>query len=74
MSEQTLQRELLDQIDKLPPYQQRRVLEFARSLAKPEGKSGAELLRFGGAIDPVDLDAMASAIEEGCEHVNSDEW
>ena len=74
MSEQTLQRELFDQIDKLPLDQQRRVLEFARSLAKPMGKPGVELLSFGGTIESVDLNAITKAIEEGCEQVNGDEW
>jgi hypothetical protein len=73
---QTLQQEILDQLDKLPPEQQREVLDFARSLSKarPVGKSGMELLSFAGTIEAEDLKAMSQAIEEGCEQVNVNEW
>jgi hypothetical protein len=74
MSERTLQSELLDQLDGLPLEKQRKVLNFARSLAEPKGKPGNEMLVFGGAIDAADLSAMTKAIENGCEQVNADEW
>lgn len=74
MSERTLQSELLDQLNGLPIEKQRQVLNFARSLAGPKGRPGNELLLFGGAIDAEDLRAMTEAIEEGCEHINTDEW
>ena len=74
MSERTLQSELLDQLDGLPLEKQRKVLNFARSLAEPKGKPGNELLLFGGAIDADDLSVMTKAIENGCEQVNADEW
>lgn len=71
MMNQTLEEEILDQLDKLPPEQQRRVLDFARALAsaKPAGKPGKELLAFGGAIEIAELNIMAQAIEEGCEKI-----
>lgn len=74
MAERTLQSELLDQLNGLPLEKQRRVLNFARSLAEPNGKPGKEMLLFGGAIDAEDLSAMTKAIENGCEQVNADEW
>lgn len=74
MSERTLQSELLDQLDGLPLEKQRQVLNFARSLAEPKGRPGNEMLLFGGAIDAEDLSAMTEAIEDGCEHINADEW
>jgi len=74
MSEHTLQRELLDQLNGLPLEKQRQILDFARSLARPKGKPGTEVLLFGGAIDAEDLSAMTEAIEDGCEQVNADEW
>ena len=40
----------------------------------PQGVSGASLLRFAGAIDPQDLDAMRAAIDEGCERVDGNDW
>lgn len=73
---QTLQKDILDQLDKLPPEQQRKVLDFARSLSKtnPAGKAGKELLSFAGIMDAEDIKMMSQAIEEGCEQVNINEW
>lgn len=73
---QTLQKEILDQLDKLPLEHQRKVLDFARSLSKanPVGKAGKDLLSFSGTIEAEDIKAISQAIEEGCEQVNSNEW
>ena len=76
MADQSMQKELLDQVVNLPPEQQRQVLDFARTLRDTisTGKPGNALLRFAGAIENADLLMMAQAIEEGCEQVNQDEW
>jgi hypothetical protein len=74
MSNQSLQKEILDQLSKLPIEQQRQVLDFARTLAKPIGKQGKDLLHFAGGINAEDLKLMSQAIEEGCEQVNINEW
>jgi hypothetical protein len=76
MSDQTLQKQILDQLSKLPIEQQHRVLDFARRLAgtSPAGRSGRELLNFAGTIPISDLNMMSQAIEEGCEQVNLNEW
>ena len=65
----TVKNEILAQLNKLAPEQQRQVLDFARTLAqtKPRGVPGGELLRFAGTIPPEDLQVMARAIEEGCD-------
>jgi hypothetical protein len=57
---QTLEKEILDQLNKLPYEQQRKVLDFARSLsrANPVGKAGKDLLNFAGAIEAEDLKSM----------------
>jgi hypothetical protein len=71
-----MEKELLKQLERLGPVEQRQVLDLARTLAtcKPCGAPGESLVRFGGAIDAADLAIMAEAIEEGCEQVNPDEW
>ncbi len=76
MSDESMQEEILNQIVKLPPEQQRQVLDFARTLQEtiPIGKPGNALLQFAGAIDESDLLIMTKEIEEGCEQVNQDEW
>ncbi|HJQ67458.1 MAG TPA: hypothetical protein VKA70_00690 [Blastocatellia bacterium] len=74
MANQSLQKEILDHLNKLPIEQQRQVLDFTRTLAKPVGKQGKELLHFAGGIDPEDLKLMSQAIEQDCEQINSNEW
>jgi hypothetical protein len=75
MMVQTLEVEIRDQLSQLPVEQQRRVLEFARSLAaQVRGVPGKALLRFAGAINTDDLTAMKQAIEEGCEQVSLNDW
>jgi len=76
MTDATITQELVTFLDRLPVDQQRRVLEFARSLAVPTPHSvrGESLLRFAGAIDAADLEAMTQAIEDGCERIDPTEW
>lgn len=76
MGSPLIKKEILDQLSKLGAEQQRQVLDFARSLAKikPKGVSGKELLSFAGTIGSDDLQAIAQAIEEGCERVDMSEW
>ena len=74
MANQSLREEILDQLNKLPLEQQIQVLDFARTLAKPVGKPGKDLLYFAGGINLDDLSLMAQAIEEDCEAVNGNEW
>jgi len=73
---QNIERELQEQISKLPNDQQRRVLDFARSLAARQrnGGSGKALIAHAGTIEPDDLAIMEQAIQDGCEMVNADEW
>ena len=70
-----LKKELLEQIEKLTPGQQKQVLDFALELSGelPEGTPIKELLKFAGTIPPEDLERMKQAIEEGCEQVHVSE-
>jgi hypothetical protein len=70
----TIERQLFDELHKLAPSQQARVLDYARSLTLPKGTKGKDLLAFSNTIEPSDLEQMSKAIEEGCEHVNLNEW
>jgi len=76
MTQASLEQEILTHLHKLAPAQQRQVLVFVRTLASvaPVGVPGHELLPFAGAVEKAELDAMAQAIEDGCEQVNPDEW
>lgn len=74
MLTQSIQQEILNQLDKLPIEQQAQVLDFARALTKPEGRQGKDLLSFAGGINLDDLSLMTQAIERDCEQVNADDW
>lgn len=76
MVDAMIETELSTCLANLPVEKQRQVLEYARTLAPSplQGVRGSELLRFAGAIDASDLDAMAAAIEDGCERIDADEW
>ena len=64
----SLERELHEQLSTLTPDQQRKVLEYARSLSEApiRGVQGASLQRFAGTISDEDAREMKEAIEEGC--------
>ncbi len=65
----TIREEIIEQVDRLDDPQRWRVLDFARRLTAPAGTPGRNLLRFVGSIDPVDLEAMAEAVQQGCERL-----
>jgi hypothetical protein len=71
-----LRQEIAQQVEKLPPDMQERVLRFAASLSpsSPVGESGTRLRRFASSLDPVSAREMTQAIEEECERVDAGEW
>lgn len=74
MTGSSLEKAILDQLDRLAPEEQMEVLAYARALAQSIGVPGQEMLRFAGLIPPADLAEMERAIEEGCEQIDSDGW
>ena len=68
--------EIATRVDRLPPEQQERVLQFVASLAAlpPRGENGAALRPFSGSLDAVSAQQMMRAIEEECERVHVGEW
>ena len=71
-----MEKQVLVEMRRLGSDQQRRVLEFTKTLTSSlqKGTRGTDLLPFAGAIAKGDLNEMAEAIERGCEKVNADEW
>ncbi len=65
----TIRDQIIEQVDRLDDPQRRRVLDFARRLTEPAGTPGRNLMGFVGSIDPADLEAMAEAIQQGCERL-----
>jgi len=66
-----LEQEIIERISRLDAEKQKRVLEFVRGLAGPQGISGEDLIARAHQVnfDSADLDAMKQAIEDGCERV-----
>ncbi len=58
---------ILEQVHKLDADQQRRVLEFVRSLPRPRGEPGSSLIADIRRLNfsPADVAEMAEAIGEG---------
>lgn len=77
MATSNIAEKVLEQLERLSPEDQHRVLDFAVSLSRPKGNKGSDLLRLVGAIPADDLDKMEQAIDEpvlGCERIESSEW
>ncbi|HET9179873.1 MAG TPA: hypothetical protein VFQ24_16080 [Terriglobia bacterium] len=71
---QTIKEQIIEQVDRLDEKRRKQVLDFTRRLAAPFGTPGRNLAGFIGSIDPADLDAMAKAIQEGCERIDPNAW
>jgi hypothetical protein len=68
--------QILKKLNALPYNAQRQVLDFvqALSLSALKGVPGKRMLAFAGLIPKEDLQAMAAAIDDGCEGVDHSEW
>lgn len=76
MIDPNIQRQLEEQLDRIAPEAQRRVLDYAISLARngSRGEAGTSLLRFAGFLDAGAIREITEAIESGCEQVDLNEW
>ncbi len=65
MAEPTIEQQIQQQLERMPPDLQRRVLDFAQALAqsRPRGEAGKALPRFAGLLDTDSAQAMQEAIE-----------
>lgn len=71
-----IEKELHEQLGRMGLDQKRRILEFARALARSAvpGTVGRDITRFAGTIPAENLDAIEAEVEKGCEQVNPNEW
>ena len=69
MTDSPIKQEIAKQLDRLPPELQRRALDFTQALilSLPKGVSGKQFIRFAGILEAEDAQAIAQAIEAGCE-------
>lgn len=71
----SIETEIVTNLARLAPEQQRQVRDFVRFLAHAtNGVAGQSLLGFAGTIAPDDLAQMQKVIDQDCEQVNLDEW
>lgn len=67
--------EVIELIKSLPLSEMKDAKDFADFLkAKKTVKPKASFSEFCGIIGKKDIKAMMSAIEEGCERIDADEW
>jgi len=76
MNAMATRKELLKQLERLPPELQRQVLEFSKALASAVTKRvpGRRLLHFAGTLTAREAREMARAIDAGCERVDANDW
>jgi hypothetical protein len=76
MAQPAVKKQILADLDRLSPEQQRRAAELVHGLVSPlpTGASVEDLLQVAGTLDEDSADQMMDAIEEGCERVDLDEW
>lgn len=80
MEDKALKKEVVDHLNRLGSDQQRFVLQFIQKLEHSPGDRagsgvpGNRLLEYAGIFGETDLSEIASAIEDGCEKVNMNEW
>lgn len=76
MIEPAIKEQILNDLGRLTPEQQRRAAEFVRGMTSslPPGVPGRDLLQFSGILDGESAQQMRQTIEEGCEQVDLDEW
>ncbi|WP_029933289.1 hypothetical protein [Rhodothermus marinus] len=71
----SIEKKLKEILVQLSEEEQEQVLHFARTLSgRPVGKEGKAFLDFVGCIEEDQLAQIATAIEEGCERIDSHEW
>ncbi len=67
--------EIQAELSSLGPRAQRRVLQYVRSLKRGDaGTPGTVVADFAGAIPVDDLQRIQTAIQNGCEQVDLNEW
>ena len=76
MLDAAIQNDLLKEVERLSPPLQRKVVNYAHSLAqpRPRGTPAKQLLKYAGILSPEEAKAMMDAIEEGCERIETNEW
>ena len=76
MIQRSVSDELIETLKRLGDREQRRVLDYARSISEqpPRGTRAEDLKAYLGSWTEADASKIEAAIEEACEQVNLDAW
>ena len=71
-----IKEQILNDLDRLAPDQQKRAAELVHSLVSPlpQGASVEDLMKVAGTLDDESAREMMEAIEEECGRVDLNEW
>ncbi len=71
-----IKEQILNDLDRLAPEQQKRAAEFVHSLVPSllQGASVEDLMKVAGTLDDESAREMMEAIDKGCGQVDLDEW
>lgn len=70
-----IQKEILENLERLSPELQKRALRLVHGLSsRPRGASVEDLLSLSGSLDEESAREMREAIEENCERIDPHEW
>ncbi|HRJ30544.1 MAG TPA: hypothetical protein PLV21_17370 [Cyclobacteriaceae bacterium] len=75
MASKTFENELLKGLYLLSKEQQDKVISYVKALMKrTKSNNQQELLQFAGSFTTKDAQEISSAIEQGCENIDKNEW
>ena len=76
MIEPTIKEQILRDLDRLSPEQQRKALQLVHNLVTPvmRGASIEDLIPLNGILDKESAQEMRAAIEEHCERIDPSDW
>jgi len=74
ITEPAIKKQILADLSRLPPEQQRRAAELVRGMTSslPPGVPGRDLLQFASSLHADAAREMRQVIEEGCGQVDLD--
>ncbi len=76
MVQLAIQKQILNDLNKLSPAKQKRAADLVHGLVSPRvtGASVEDLMKVAGTLDDRSAREMMEAVEKGCEQVDLDEW
>ena len=73
MENQVISNEIKKSLKALNRTEQKKVLEYIRSLLKNKKKK-VDFFNYFGSIDREDAESIKNFIEKGCEKIDHNEW